>query len=761
MKSEKLLKWFLWLGVAGIAFCPLFISGSFFFPFITTKTFFFRVAVEIMLLAYLVLAFLKKEYRLRPNWLFIFWLGYLVVIFLSSWINGQFYFSFWGNMERSEGILLILHLFALFLILAAVFQEKKEWLAIFDLSVGASFLVSLFAVGQIFHLKWVLPAQSARISSTIGNPAFLAAYLLFNFFFSLYLFTQRHNKYLKAYYLGGALLNFFIILETATRGAIVGLLAAFLAVVFFYFLFGPREQKKLKLALGGVILVFALFGLLLVHEKDAAWVKKCDFLRRMAHISLTDTTVQTRLLTWHSGWEGIKEKPILGWGYGNFYMVFNRYFSPKIYRSPHSRIWFDRAHDLLIDRAITGGILGLFFYLALIFYPLTKIILSLKRGEKQKENFIFLALLIAYFVQDLFVFDVLVSYLPLVFFLAWFSSQREKGWKFSFCQKKVVYAAAALLWAFVLLPVIYEVNVKPAEANKEVIQAMREASLRHFNTAYNDFLTALSYQTYGNQEFRLRLAEFVDTLLDKKDASPAFRRKAAEKVTSELRKQIAERPENVANYLLLMQHYNKAYPFHLSYLNDSIKLSSRALKLSPTRPHIYYELGYSQFFLARYYEGIGKKKLAEKYYQESLQSFQKSIDLNPQVIESYLNPIFVSLLFHRPQEVKKYLNLLDKRHLPYKNSRYLGMLASTAISAKDYSLAVRFYQELTKIYPQNVHYWIDLALAYAYDGKLPQAIQAAQRVEKFGGEYKKQAALFIKKISQLKATATQKAIPRH
>ncbi|MEI6627724.1 MAG: hypothetical protein WCL61_03950, partial [bacterium] len=106
----------LWLGLGVIMFVPLFVDGHLFFPFITTKTYIFNTTIEVMLLAYLLLALNNPEYRLRLNLSGGLMALYLVLITIASLAGDYFYHSFWSNNERSEGILLLIHLFIFLLI---------------------------------------------------------------------------------------------------------------------------------------------------------------------------------------------------------------------------------------------------------------------------------------------------------------------------------------------------------------------------------------------------------------------------------------------------------------------------------------------------------------------------------------------------------------------------------------------------------------------------------------------------------------------
>src|SRR3989344_2701519 len=61
-----------------IPLTPLIVTGSFFFPFITGKAFFFRILVEVAVCAWVVLALLDRAYRPR-----ISAIGIAIVAFVS------------------------------------------------------------------------------------------------------------------------------------------------------------------------------------------------------------------------------------------------------------------------------------------------------------------------------------------------------------------------------------------------------------------------------------------------------------------------------------------------------------------------------------------------------------------------------------------------------------------------------------------------------------------------------------------------------
>ena len=134
MNLEKTLKGIIWIGLAGICFVPLIVGSSYYFPYIVPKTLAFRVIVEVIFLAFLGLAILRKEYRSKFNLVLVLFFFYLVTVFISSALSGSFNFSFWSNNERSEGLLLLLHLFIYLIVLSGFLRRLKDWLIVFEIS---------------------------------------------------------------------------------------------------------------------------------------------------------------------------------------------------------------------------------------------------------------------------------------------------------------------------------------------------------------------------------------------------------------------------------------------------------------------------------------------------------------------------------------------------------------------------------------------------------------------------------------------------
>src|SRR3989344_5041534 len=424
----KITHGIIWATIAVVVATPLFFSGKFYFPFIYPKSLVFELAAEVMGLVFFGLLLLDRQRHIRLNPAVVLYAAVIIVELLAGIFGINIVRSFWSTFERAEGIFLHLHLLAFLFVITNFIRDRRAWLYLFDASLVVSAIVSLVSLLQYFGFDWLKDVGDTRLASTVGNASFFAGYLLFHIFIALFLYTQRHQKQgWRWFYLTAALLEVFILFQTGTRGAIIALAIGaigLLAVVIWQ----SSGQVK-KIAIGGLV-VLVLGGAGLFILKDTPVVQNFLALRRITSLSLADRTVQTRLMTWGSATQGFLSRPVFGYGLENFNYVFNLHFSPGIYEDPGSAVWFDRAHNVVFDRLTTTGVVGLIVYGGFIGYSL----LVLLRRKKENDNPeiggapLFMGLVIGtYVIQNLFVFDSLVTLFPLMIVMGFvsFTSQRE------------------------------------------------------------------------------------------------------------------------------------------------------------------------------------------------------------------------------------------------------------------------------------------------------------------------------------------------
>src|SRR3990167_2849182 len=125
MRIESILKYFIFGGLFLILFLPLYVSDSMFFPFITGKNFAFRIIVELITGAWIILALRVPAYRPKKS-LILYALGALVAIMAVADVLSENPFkSFWSNYERMEGFVALAHFFAYFIVASSVLRIPR------------------------------------------------------------------------------------------------------------------------------------------------------------------------------------------------------------------------------------------------------------------------------------------------------------------------------------------------------------------------------------------------------------------------------------------------------------------------------------------------------------------------------------------------------------------------------------------------------------------------------------------------------------
>lgn len=727
---------------------PVLVNSSFLFPFITTKTLFFRIAIEVALFFYILLALHREEFRPKFSPL-----GWSVVIFasiitLASLLGVNWYKSFWGNIERGEGLLTVYHVFALFIIATQTIKSAKLWKGFIHVAILVSVGTAFYALFQKLNVdwKWIIHSGENRLSSTVGNAAFYAGYLLFGIFLSAWLFVKEKLLPMRIVYAAVILFELYILLETRTRGAFIGLVGAMVLITIIYLVLSKSALQR-KVA-GGILGVLILSGVLVGANCDTIMLsQKVQILRRVCSISFNDITTQSRLLTWDSSWQGLKERPVLGYGWENYNIAFNKHFHPEIFRDAGSQIWFDRAHNIVFDVAVNSGFVGLIAYLA-IFVLAVRALYRVYKKTKDLPTFAFLvSLLAAYFVQNIFVFDVLATYISFYVVLAlivylekehtgvWGLFDRLNLGRFKQIMSSTKTFGYPIIAAFLvigLIASIYSFNVKPARANMIGIQALIASAQNQKADAVDLFHEAIALDTYQSAEIRQKYAEMVIELVRSGNTNTSFVSSQFDEVINEIKENIKREPSNVQHYLFLMILYNQSDQFNAHRLDLLFDKAVEALELSPTRPQIYFE--------------IGQAHLSRKEFDQGIEAFQTALELQPLAIESRWNLAAAYAIAGRQEEAEKEFAYLSEHGFDYYSVSNLRRMIPVYSQAENWEKLLDVYKRLSDMDPNNADLHARLAATYQRLGRFDEARASVERVLELDPSIAAEAEQFLKQI---------------
>ncbi len=401
------------IGIIIALFTPL-VLVPIFGPVGLAKTIFFRVIIEVVFCFWIFLILLNRQYLPKRNILFWAVIVFFGISILATCFSANPMRSFWGTLDRNEGLITHLHLLGFFVVLTSIFKEKRDWLKLLKFCVGISFLVSVTAVVQKLTSLTFYGTGGGRVTGTMGNPDFLAPYLVLNIFLGLFLIWVCKKNLWRGIWLGIALFNFSILILTHSRGGWLGMTAG--GLILGFYLFKPiikiLASKKILVILLLFIFAFSLF--ILFNQDRFKFLGENIIISKLVQ-TISSPSTKVRPASWNIAVEGWKERPILGWGQEMYIYTYDKHLKAAYFKYyDFERLSFDRAHSMVFDTLATTGILGLLSYLALFIIALY-ILLNWKSEFFRLGAIILFSMLIAHFVQNLFIFETITSYL--VFFL--------------------------------------------------------------------------------------------------------------------------------------------------------------------------------------------------------------------------------------------------------------------------------------------------------------------------------------------------------
>ena len=487
---------------------------------------------------------------------------------------------------------------------------------------------------------------SERVGSFIGNPAFFSAYLILIIAVADIIVGFIFKKWHKNLIYLAMILSLAMIFLTRTRGAVLGVGAGILTLVV-YFIF-----QKQSVALRRIFAVFLMFliiftGVFWFTKSNSFWqtLPGFDRLAKTDFLNSNDAAIQTRLIAWRSSWEAFKEKPLIGWGLEGYLTAYSKYYDPKY--AVYGETWLDRSHNKFIDVLVMQGIVGILAYLTLVGLLL--------RAFRQQP--LVLAALVAYFVQNLFVFEETNSYLlffPILgFAIVYFVNKNNvveavaeevKPLK----NKGIIIASTA---AFLILAFSYfynyipynqakaanfVYNTRPTPENQKIIMKHLKNALEPYNfsqSSIRDLLFDRFYNVSGGYDIF---------------SNPQF-----DSLSKETEKSIDEIIEREPNYdpRYYLRKNQILFIFAKRPGNEALFKEAEAtirkgMEMAPRRQEFYY--------------GLALDLVGQGRYEEAVKIAQAAVELNPQVPRAYYHLGLMYAIVKKKTEALEALDMVQK-----------------------------------------------------------------------------------------------------
>lgn len=591
---KDFLKGVMYVGLFIIPIIPLIVTDSLFFPFITGKNFTFRIVVEIVFVAWALLAVLDERYRPRFSWLLVGFSAFMGIMLIANLLGEYPLKSFWSNFERMDGYVTLIHVYLLTIVLGSAFRDRKMWTYFIGTSVAAASYIAFDGLQQ-----YIYKIGSWRIDSTLGNASYMAVYMYFHAFFTVWLFNQTKQWWVRGI-LGILFVLFvYLLILTATRGTFVGLAGGLGLTMLYLLIFARGLVRVRQIAAGALVLIVLMVSSIFIF-KDNPVIADNLILERISSISLDELSV--RFDIWGMAWEGVQQRPILGWGQGNFNYVFNAEYNSDLY---FAEAWFDRVHNIALDWLIAGGVLGFTAYvsifLAIVFYLFWRPLMA--RGDTKKEDEAFtvserailLGMVAGYVVHNLVVFDNIVSYIFFAVMLGLIQSRigtdipSVRDFKID---ERIVSNVMTPVAAVCLLAVIYLVNVPGIQTSRDIIIALTAPDIQ---TRLEAMESAISRDSFAYQEVVEQLASQAMQIGANPRIPQADKQAFIARAEQELLELAERKPGDARVHVFISGFYRNIGAVEESKVHIDI-----ARELSPTKQAIILEQGILAFQLQDY-----------------------------------------------------------------------------------------------------------------------------------------------------------------
>ena len=451
--TGHLLLWTVRAGILLIMAMPFIVSSDTLFPFIVGKAIYARSVIEVTFGIWLLLIFFYPRYRPSLS-LVVAALGVWLLISLIAGLTGvSTVRSLWSTYERMQGIVDLAHWFVFIAMTGSVFRSLSDWRILFTVNLIVCMVISFLGINQhygIFDMTSFEIRSTDRIESTLGNATYVGAYTMVNALIALSLIihslasqavgsggerseqapqsrTARRRRrgeerrtsstrvsfdyipLLQSVWVLSIMLNLWALWLTGTRGAVVGLGTAALVFSVGYLIWGRiRVARIISYALvASAIVVIGLFAAVRTTDVLDPVVESNTMLARISAIGLDDGSIQGRVAGAQAGLLAYAEKPALGWGPENFLIAWGKHVDTEA----AERDRFDQAHNKLVEELTTKGTLGFVSYMLVWLAMAWAMFRSIRRrrGYEQLSVLIIAATMLAYFVQNLFLFDTPVT----------------------------------------------------------------------------------------------------------------------------------------------------------------------------------------------------------------------------------------------------------------------------------------------------------------------------------------------------------------
>ncbi len=734
------------LGVALLTTAiPLLYVKYSLYPISYPKTVAYQVLVILALLviAYVWMKFPKS--RPRKNALIIGLLLFFIVQVVAAFAGVDVQLSFFGQMVRSTGLFFQLHVLAFILIFSSGVFGKKDWRLLFSASLLISIVVAVLGIVQYF-LPSLYPNFSAdRISSSLGNPLFLGTYLMVNMFFVPLVWHWNSSKLIRGGLIVGTCILLIAFMLAVPRGPMLGL---FFGGTVFLLLLSKNWKKLWRRLFFVLVVVGVLMGALLIVFRNTDFVQSTPFSR----ISGT-TSLSSRAINWSMAWEGIKAKPVLGWGSQNYRYVVDEHFDNALTELSYIETFSDKPHNAFLEVVVDNGFVGGVLYL---FIGVMLIVVLVKANKKElisrTEFSVWIGLGVAYLVQDFFLFETGTSFILAgycVAYVLWLSfkllnkkTNCSEGFVLKGFPRNLIMVVVILFSGFLIM----RYNYLPLKSSITTNTGLQYTYINDWVRARPLLLEAFDiYTPYDFARWRWAAESAASMVYEDTPNQSEFDlpepmrvlwRADIEKFAEYGEELVAQNTNYINTSFLGKYYYQLAVATKdIEKVNRAHELFVLATEISPRREEAWFLIAQSFIFQSR--------------FEEAKQVIYKINEWSPNSEMTAWHLAFINLKIGNTEEGLIFIRKAIDLGFNIENDSQREIIAQAYVKVDNLDGLVWFYEYITTSGNVIPDWHTRLAAAYAAVGRVEDAKEVARRVIRDYPEMANDAQVFINSLEQL------------
>ncbi len=583
--------------------------------------------------------------RTSLDWpILLFLLSNLISLFLSIDVRT----SLLGYYSRFNGGLASLACYSLLYWVYVTYMDRKSTLnSIAYCLLPTACLVSLYGVLEHFGIDahlWVQDVQN-RVFSTLGQPNWLAAYIVALIFIPIALLKQTKNRFLSTSYLALSTVMFLTLLFTKSRS---GLLAfGISSVVYWSFLFWKLKFGIFKnyLFIGYWILVIVTTLVVSNPLRDLAFSRLNLSPSNLAlSTKLQGTSLETggtqstaiRKIVWSGAikiWQASAKNFLIGTGPETFAMAYYQYRPIEHNNTSEWELLYNKAHNEFLNYLATTGILGLGAYLILLISMFMIFIKSYRSNPKINQlhnqlsndhwQLIISALCAGWLtipITNFWGFSVVIVQILMFILPAMAISLKQEDFKAGEFNPiklsgsqifSLLILLSAISYTLFAISRYWFADVKYATGRNQIQAFAQTQQPAYLLSAYQN-LTAAVKLNHRDPPMTSDLAlvtSYLSAVTYDTNATSSAQLAAAAVSLGQKAVSLSPHHPNYYKSLSRVAIVNATYfPQYLQIAADALKIAG---KISPTDPRIPYNLG----LVAEYANNMD---LAKSYYQQAL-----------------------------------------------------------------------------------------------------------------------------------------------